>query len=90
MNTTYTFTVTIDGEVVFTKDKEEPVFTALEELELQIAESFICSYVDAEEYARKIKYLCLTEYSNKFKEVDAVEEFGLAIRGANAQINIVK
>ena len=68
MNTAYTFIVARDEEVVFMKD-EEPVFSTLEELELQIAESFTYSCVDAEEYARKLKYLCLTEYSNKFKGV---------------------
>ena len=59
---------TKEGEVIFTKD-EEAQFSTLEELELQIAESFTYSCVDAEEYARKLKYLCLTEYSNKFKGV---------------------
>jgi len=68
MDTGYVFDITKEGEVVFTKD-EEPVFSTLEELELQIAESFTYSCVDAEEYARKLKYLCFTEYSNKFKGV---------------------
>ncbi len=68
METGYVFDVTPDSQIIFIKDEEEPIFTTLEELEMKIAESFPYSCVDAEEYARKLKYLCLTEYSNKFRK----------------------
>lgn len=67
MKTGYTFTVTKDNEVIFAKDKESEIYTPMEELTLSIAESFDMADVDAEEYAKKLKYLCLTEYSNELR-----------------------
>lgn len=66
METMYTFDVTPDNEIVFTKDKE------VENVPTEALKEAICKYIDAdypdsEIYARWLKNMCLEEYNNAFK-----------------------
>ncbi|MEY8001553.1 hypothetical protein AB8U03_15395 [Clostridium sp. Mt-5] len=66
METNYTFTVTKDREVIFTKDKEQVRYSH-ERLVENIISSFKYSYDDADYYARHMEDICLIEYARAFK-----------------------
>ena len=66
METNYIFTVTKDGEVIFTKDKEQVRYSH-ERLVENIMSSFKYSYEDADYYARHMEDICLIEYARAFK-----------------------
>lgn len=67
METMYTFDVTPDSEVIFTKD-EEIENVPQEALTEQIAKSFNLDYVDAAVYGAYLKSKAIGEYNNAFKD----------------------
>ena len=74
METNYIFTVTKDGEVIFTKEEDTKIndymymlFTPMEILTMAVSESFDMADVNAEEYAKELKVICLKEYARAFK-----------------------
>jgi hypothetical protein len=67
MDTTYSFTVTKEGEVIFTKDEEKTRYSH-EKLVENVMSTFDYPYEDADYYARHLEDICLLEYYKAYRK----------------------